>query len=269
MFKNLLFFFFTLASFSETLTVTNKTIETGKSITIESKNNIFKTRTLYTHKGLVECLPEMDAVYKVISSKKLEIIPRQPWESSTDYQCHLDIRFIHTDTKSMYDFSFTMPQFGLRDYYYFDKEKLLRVEFNDKVDMKTLKENVKLYKLNKLARTELQYAISTQDARVILFKINEAVGSSLELQMLSGLKSASGKRLGAEVTKQIHKERRAEVILDKKSKAMTLSDAPRMVVKEDGNFAIRIFFDDTFYGNPVKKFIRVEGLDSFRLKKDV
>ena len=265
MFKKLLFFFFTLASFSEALTVTNKTIETDKSIIIESKKSIFKTRTLYTHKKLVECSPRMDAVYKVISSKKLEIMPRLPLESSTEYQCH----FVNADPKTINDFSFKTPEFGLRDYHYFVKEKLLRVEFNDKVDMKTLKENVKLYKLNNLAKTQLQYTISTQDARVILFKINEAVSSSLELRMLPELRSAQKKRLGRELVKQIDEERRTEVTLNAKKKAMILHDAPRMVEKEDGSFAIRIFFDDTFYSKEVKKFIRIEGVESFRLKKDI
>ncbi len=269
MLKIVLFFLFTLLSFSETLTVTNKTIETDKSIIIESKNSIFNTRTLYTHKALVSCTPQIDAVYKVLSAKKLEIMPRQPLESSSKYSCQLNTHFVNADPGKVHDFSFTTPAFGLSDYHYFEKEKLLRVEFNDKVDMKTLKENVKLYKRNNLAKTELQYSISTQDARVILFKINEAVGSSLELKLLAGLKSFQNRKLSSEVVKQIDQERRAEVTLDVKTKAMTLKDAPRMVAKEDGSFVIRIFFDDTFYNKPVKEFITVEGLESFRLKKDI
>jgi hypothetical protein len=45
MLKKLLFFFLTLASFSETLTVTNKTIDTDKSIFLQSDQNIFRTDT--------------------------------------------------------------------------------------------------------------------------------------------------------------------------------------------------------------------------------
>ncbi len=269
MLKKLLFFFFTLASFSETLTVTNKIIETDKSIIIESKNSIFDTRTLYTHKALVECSPQIDAVYKVLSTKKLEIMPRQPLESSSKYSCQMSKRFINEDSGEIDNFSFTTPAFGLSDYHYFENEKLLRVEFNDKVDMKTLKKYVKLYTSNNLSKTELQYSISTQDARVILFKINEAVGSSLEMKLLSGLENFKKKKLGTEVVKQIGNEPREEVTLNAKKGAMTFKDAPRMIAKEDGSFLIRIFFDDTFYGKPVKEFIHIEGLESFQLKKDI
>ncbi|MEA1953745.1 MAG: alpha-2-macroglobulin family protein [Campylobacterota bacterium] len=269
MFKVLLFFFFTLLGFSETLTVTHKTIETDNSIVLKSKDVVFDTRTLYTHKQLVSCMPRVDAIYKVLSSKKLEIMPRVPLASGTRYSCHLDRQFINTGSAKMNDFSFSTVGFGLVDYHYFKNEKLLRMEFNDEVNLKSFKQNVKLYKRNNLATTELQYSISTQDARVILLRVKEAVEGDLELKILSDFKSNLGKKLGKEVVKLLGHTPKVEVVLNAKTKAMSFVDAPRMLAKDNGDFIIRIFFDDTFYNNPLKEFITIDGLEYFTLKKDI
>ncbi len=267
MLKIVLFFLFTLLSFSETLTVTNKTIVNNKSILVSSSSHLFDTHTLYTHKALIECSPSIDVVYKIRSSKKLELIPQEPWMSGVKYECKLNTQYFNT--QKSYTFSFETAPFGLNDYHYFEKEKLLRLEFNDKVKLSTFKENVKLYKLYNLAKTELKYSISTLDTKVILLKVNEPVESKVELHLTLGLKSASGKSLRKPLLKQLGDGRKTEVKLNAKRKAMEFEDAPIIVAKDDGSFAIRIFFDDTFYNKPVKEFMSIEGLEYFSIKKDI
>jgi hypothetical protein len=214
MFKKLLFFFLTLASFSETLTVTNKIIETDKSIFLQSNENIFRTDTRYTHKALVECIPEIEAVFKVVSAKKLEIIPTDPLESGVTYQCQLDTRYVDADIQKIHAFTFTTEKFSLKDLHYFEKEKLLRLVFNDEVVLKTVKKSITLYKVNNLAKTKLQYSVTSSDARVILLKINEAAGSELELHIGKGLTSFSRKHVESEIIRNISKDNTAEVALN-------------------------------------------------------
>jgi len=263
MLKKYLFFLLTLGIWANDMTVI--TANTDDFVLLKAKDAIFSTKAQYTQRKLLSCSPDIDVLYRVLSSHKLKLIPRKPWQSGRRYDCTLSKA---VSAKNL-SFSFTMPDFALEDFHYFDKEKLLRLEFNDKVDMKSLKESMELFKVNALARTSLEYSLSSYDGRVVLVKIMEAMGADLELHLNTKLQTINGTRLKEEILKIIDKKPREEVFLSDKIKAMELKDAPRMVSKEDGSFAIRIFFDDSFYNEPVKKFIHIDGISHFTLKKDV
>lgn len=269
MFLRLLISILLFMSFTYAVTVTDEVVESDQSITLQSEEKIFDDTTLYTHKKLLSCTPPIDAVYKYHSSKKLEILPRQPLKSSHRYVCELAREWLHDDINEELTFAFETEEFGLLDWHYRDREKLLEIVLNDQVDLKNAKESIKLYKMNNLAHTELHYKLSSQDGRRLLLKITEATGDNLKLQLLPSLTTASGDRLGSEVIKTIEKLRPPQVKLNDKVSEMIMEDEPIMVSNDDGSFSIRLFFEDNFDENPIIDFIELEGIEDFQVKQDI
>ena len=265
MLKKLLFFIFTLGLWAEGVKIVTADIELDTYVELKAEGFSFLGKTGYTHKKLLSCSPAIDVVYMLSSAKKLKLIPRRPWQSGTQYECDLGKELSQENRH----FSFVTQPFRLKEYHYFEKEKLLRLVFNDKVDMHSLKANMTLYKSNALAKTALQYGLSSLNGSEVLVKIKEDVGENLSLHLKEKLLNIHTRKLAKSYVKKLEQKPKEDIVLSKKTKAMKLFDAPRMVSREDGSYAIRIFFDDTFYEEPVKKFIHIDGIEHFSLEKDV
>ncbi|MFK5977147.1 MAG: alpha-2-macroglobulin family protein [Sulfurovum sp.] len=262
-FKLLVILCFSFFGFSQSVAdeaMVNVALVTDSGVELSSTVAIFDTSVKYTHKKVVKCIPKIDATYKIISAKKMVIIPTKALSSGKAYSCKY---------KDRGTFLFNTDAFGLNYYSYFNKEKLLRLEFNDDIDTKSIKNNIFLYKKKALSKTALLYDISSRDSRVLVLKIKEIIDGDLELSIKGGLSTVDNKKLNSDIVKEIGKEVKDPVTLNPKKAEMIFTDLPQMVAKDDGSFAIRVFFNDSFYGKPFKRFISVDGIDNLSIKEDI
>ncbi|MCH9739633.1 MAG: hypothetical protein K0U38_02145, partial [Epsilonproteobacteria bacterium] len=250
MFKLFLPLLLTTLLSANLLTTSSKVIALDEPFSVENNgSSLFDTSLSYTHKALLACTPALNAVYKVESDKKIRVIPRQRLKSGTDYSCHY----------KQIPLTFSTQAFRLVDYHYFKRDKLLRLTFNDTIDLERAKANIKLSKKDKLASTNLNYTITQHSEQTLLLKINEPVGKhAVELTIDKSL------GLAEEFSASFNDKQSALVTLDDKRKPMMLPEKPMMVALDNGEFALRLFLGDTLEGTP-ENFIEIEGVENFRL----
>lgn len=259
MFRLFIFILFSSLLFGDTLTTSSKVIAVDESFfTIESNNSIFDTSMSYTHQKLLACQPGLDAVYKIDSSKRLRVIPRKRLESGTTYQCQYGKHNLTIETEPL----------QVMDYHYFNRNQLLQITFNDTIDSQKAKSYISLQKKDKLATTNLNYTIIQHSKTMLLLKINEPVGDhAVELTINKALSTPQGSSLEETFSASFNDRYATNVKLDDKVNAMSIYDEPRMVALDNGDFAIRLYLDDTLEGTP-EQFIVVDGIENFRLNRD-
>ena len=256
MFKYLLPFVFTALLGANSLS-TAKIVPLNEPFTLQSKDALFDEHLSYTHKPLLSCLPKLHAVYKIESSKRLKVIPKVALLASTGYRC----------SYKQQSFNFKTTDFKVLEHLYLKREKILRLTFNDLIDLKTVEKGVILTKIDKLSSTNLHYKVLQSSGKILVLKITENIGkSNLHLSINYKLKTTSNHSLSKKLDFDFDKKRK-EVVLDKNKKKLFITDAPQMVALDNGDFALRIFLYDTIDGKS-EDFIEIEGIDSFRLKKD-
>ena len=225
-----------------------------KPFVVKSETSLFNESGSYTHKPLLDCSPTLEAVYKNISATELKVIPKTSLFSSSTYNC----------SYKKEKFKFETTPFKVIENHYFKDEKTLRLTFNDAIKKSTILKGIQLQKIDKLSKTNLQYKILNSSERVLLLKISEKVGkNSIVLTINKDLKTRNNKSLDKEFVDRFNIHDRA-FKLNKDKKSMTILDAPHMVSLESGEFALRIFLDDTLEGKP-ENFIEIEGIDNFKL----
>jgi len=228
-----------------------------KPFLVKSKESLFDEDGSYTHKPLLSCSPTLEAVYKKVSTTELKVIPKISLYASSKYNCS------YKEEK----FSFETIPFKIIESQYFKYEKIVRLSFNDAIKSDTIQKGIKLEKIDKLSKTNLQYKIVDSNDKTLLLKISEKVGkNSIKLTINSKLKTLNGKALSETFTKKFNIYNRT-FKLDSNKKSMTILDDPQMVSLENGEFAVRIFLDDTLEGKP-ENFIEIEGIDNFTVSKN-
>ena len=230
---------------------------------VEFDDEIFNQNSTYTHKELLKCEPYINLTYKILSSKKIQLIPQDRFQSSTTYNCLLNHKFFDINAS----FKYTTDNFDMSNFDYFRDENLLRVEFNDIVDIKTVKKSITINKIDKLSKSALDYSITAKE-NILLLKINESVGDNFELIISSILKNKSGKKLDKDIIKKINNRHKTllETQTNDKIKPMIISDNPQMLALKNGKFVMRLYFDDTFEEDyNFKDFIEVGGVDSYKI----
>ncbi|RUM71585.1 MAG: hypothetical protein DSZ07_00110, partial [Sulfurovum sp.] len=222
---------------------------------VKSSEALFDDSLSYTHKPLLDCSPTLNAVYKIVSEKELKVIPKVALNASSLYNCSYQKK----------KFLFHTIPFQLMDSHYFKDEKILRLSFNDSVKIDTISKGIRLEKIDKLSKTNLKYSVVQSSDRVFLLKINENIGkSSIKLTINKKLQTTHNHTLHKIFSKKFNISTK-NFVLNKNKKAMSISDAPKMVALEDGTFALRIFLNDGLEKNP-EKFIEIEGIDNFTVK---
>ena len=243
--------------FSNTLNTTKEIVPLDEPFTLDSKRPLFDDNMLYTHKPLLSCQPKLDAVYKIESNSQLKIIPKTSLQSTTNYRCNYKED----------NFSFKTEALKVTDANYFKDEKILHLGFNDSINMHSLKSNVTLTKINKLSETKLHYSVIESNSKNMILKINESIkNSDILLKINKNLTTTHKSKLEKDFAKEFM-SKSTNVTLNKKKKAMTLVDKPRMVALDTGGFAIRLFLEDTLEGKP-KERIEVKGIENFTLNRD-
>lgn len=236
------------------ITVITTPVPLNEPFEINSSVTKFDTSLNYTHQPLLNCQPKLSAVYKIASEKKLKVIPTKNLRSDTTYGCHYGSE----------KFSFTTQSFSLLEANYFPKEKIMRLSFNDKVNQKTLSKGMKLTKLDKLAKTNLNYKVLQSDETTFVLQITEKVGTNpIQLTLNQKLQNTHG-TFYAKEEKRLFNSQHQPISLDPKKKALTLSDAPQMVRLKNGDFALRIFISDNLTEKS-KHAIAIEGIENFNM----
>ena len=248
---------FTSLLFSNTLTVTKEMLPLDEPFFVEAKSAMFDDNLSYTHKPLLSCQPKLNAVYKIVSTTKLKVIPKTSLKSGSNYRC--DYKQEHL--------SFRTSPLKVVSSDYFKREKILRLSFNDHINRASLRKNLTIMKVDKLSKTKLQYSITANDSQNFVLKINESVkNSNIILKIKKALSCKHQSQLEKDFIKNFS-DKSADTPLNKEKKAMTIADKPQMVALEKGEFAIRLFLDDTLEGDP-KNSIEIEGIEDFTLDRD-
>ena len=236
---------------------TPKPIPIDEAFVLDSKSAVFDNSISYTHKPLLECTPQISAVYKVESEMKLKIIPTTPLRSGTDYSCDYEKD----------NFKFTTRPLVVEDARYFKAENILRLSFSDKIDKKSLSYGLVLQKKDKLSTTNLKYTLLQSNGKDMVLQINESVkNSTIVLKIGKKVTTVYGSTLEDNFEK-IFNERSPLVVLDKKLKELTISDAPQMIAVNGGGFVLRLFLDDSF-NSKSDKYIEIEGIENFSVDTD-
>ena len=257
MIKRLLPLILSSLLFSNPLDTTQEIVPLDKSFTLDAKSPMFDTNLSYTHVPLLSCQPSLDAVYKVESSTQLKIMPTKDLQSGSTYSCNYKEE----------NFSFKTEALKVLDAHYIQTHKLLRLSFNDHVKKESLRKHLYLTKVDKLSKTKLNYSILESEPKNILLKINESVKEhALVLNIDQALSTPQNSTLTKAFEKQLNNHS-VETMLDKKKKAMSIVDKPRMVALPTGEFAIRLFFND-YIEDDAKKSIEVKGIEQIKLSKN-
>ncbi len=246
----------------------DKMIETDAEIEIKSGIDAFILDTTYTRAPLFECTPSIKAVYRILSTKKLRIVPLETLHSDTTYRCVPNRKYISAPEEKIDPLVFKTEPFALKSVNYYPREKVLDIRFNDTFSGDDLKRSLRIYKQDRLSTTSLQYAVLSVDGGRAVIKITEPVEGDISIALRAGFASASGGVLSEEVKRDLGSAAAIDTKLDPKKPPMDFDDLPRAVALDDGTFAIRLFFEDPFEEEPVKEYISIDGIDNFRVKKD-
>ncbi len=234
---------------------TIQTVPLDEPFEIESKKSAFDINILYTHKKLLKCNPKLNAVYRIIDAHKIKIIPKESLQSSTIYSCRYKRDII----------KFKSVKFNIIDAHFFKRGELIRVEFNDKIELNNVKKYISIIKRDRLSKTKLSYSISQNNNTTLVLKIDEPISNHpIELLIDKNLTNINGKSLNSDFSKIFNIKNSFNVKLDDKKEAMEIIDSPRFVSSDSGELAIRLYFDDTI-DNKIENFIEIDGIDNFRV----
>lgn len=255
--KYLLLLIFTSLLFSNPIEKKSKYIPINDTFVLDTKSDIFDNTISYTHKPMLECTPQISAVYKVESERQIKVIPLKSLHSGTAYRCQHKGEVFHFVTEPL----------KIEDAHYLKSEKLLRLSFSDVIDMKSLSDGMVLQKLDKLSTTKLKYAVTQSDGKNMVLKITEPIKSStILLKINKNITTKYGKTVEKPFEKSFNR-RYEPVVLDKKKNKMIITDAPQMVALDSGRFALRLFLTDGLY-KKAERFIEIDGIENFTLHTD-
>ena len=255
MFKYLLPLVLTSLLSADSLHTSKKIVPIDEPFMVESTINRFDDTLSYTHSPLLSCQPKLDVVYKVESGKKLKIIPKKPLHSGSNYSCNYEGE----------PFTFTTTPLQVMEANYFKADKLLRLSFNDAINSDDISKHIKLTKIDKLSKTNLNYTVLQNSGKNMVLKITEPVlNSTIALKIDKKLSTPHDTTLEEAYTDTFNTSS-PKVTLDKEKKAMTITDAPQMVALKNGQFALRIFLNDTLE-EKAEQSIEIEGIENFKLK---
>ena len=229
-------------------------------VNLEKKIVPAQTIGTYTHKKLLKCTPDLEAVYKYTAADKIEIFPKR-LRAGTKYSCRADKTLLPgADTSP---FTLAAPDFNVEDLQYYPGG-LFRIVFNDYVDKETLESSLKVYRINKLSRSQMSVSVEVSNNTAVV-RINEQVGNEkVSIELLSSLKSAYGAALAHSITKEFDGSK-APYSLDPSKRTMQIFDAPRPKALNNGKLAIRLYFYSWPDEASLKKYIRIEGVKTFSL----
>ncbi|HHB95066.1 MAG TPA: hypothetical protein ENK88_07970, partial [Campylobacterales bacterium] len=91
--------------------------------------------------------------------------------------------------------------------------------------------------------------------------------SVVELNIDTEIPNINGGTLAKSFSASFNSKKNKTVTLNDKKEPMQITDKPQMVALDSGEFAIRLFFDDTLEGTP-ENFIYIDGIENFKIDRD-
>ena len=231
-------------------------------INVKLGKNIVPAHTVgtYTHGQLLKCTPAIEAVYQYSAVDGIRVLPKH-LRAGTTYSCSVNEALLPgADTTP---FNIKAPAFDIEELRYYP-DGVFRIVFNDYVNKDALKSSLKVYRLNKLSRTQLGVSVEVSGKTAVV-RIDEQVENTrVAIELLSSLKSIYGAALAQNISKEFDGNEVA-YRLDPSKRTMQVPDAPRSNALDNGKLAIRLYFYSWPDEASLKKYIRIEGVRTFSI----
>ena len=205
-----------------------------------------------THKKIIECSPEITGAFEY-GSDSIFFYPKKPLAKGVSYSCKKG------DSKV----KFYGGDFVLSNMIEYSGDTFLAV-FNDEVSEDEFAANFKIYDKQNLAKQNIKYKIVAKTPKSFQIKLLES-GDNLVFAISKNLKNASGVNLADdfEVVQKVSNP--DENFVDKpKAKTMFLNEVEGISL-DNGKLAARLYLKDWIDSDNVKKFIKVDGVNSFEV----
>nr|WP_314786439.1 FixG Ig-like domain-containing protein [uncultured Campylobacter sp.] len=205
-----------------------------------------------THKKIIECAPEITGAFEY-GSDSIFFYPKKPLAKGVSYSCKKG------DSKV----KFYGGDFVLSNMIEYSGDTFLAV-FNDEVSEDEFAANFKIYDKQNLAKQNIKYKIVAKTPKSFQIKLLES-GDNLVFSVSKNLKNTSGINLADsfEVVQKVSNP--DENFVDKpKAKTMFLNEVEGISL-DNGKLAARLYLKDWIDSDNIKKFIKVEGVNSFEV----
>ena len=205
-----------------------------------------------THKKIIECSPEITGAFEY-GSDSIFFYPKKPLAKGISYSCKKG------DSKV----KFYGGDFVLSNMIEYSGDTFLAV-FNDEVSEDEFAANFKIYDKQNLAKQNIKYKIVAKTPKSFQIKLLES-GDNLVFAISKNLKNTSGINLADdfEVVQKVSNP--DENFVDKpKAKTMFLNEVEGISL-DNGKLAARLYLKDWIDSDNIKKFIKVEGVNSFEV----
>ena len=205
-----------------------------------------------TQKKIIECSPEITGAFEY-GSDSIFFYPKKPLAKGVSYSCKKGESKV-----KIYGGDFELS--GITEY---AKDTFLAV-FNDEVSEEEFTANFKIYDKQNLAKQNIKYKIVAKTPKSFQIKLLES-GDNLVFAISKNLKNTSGINLADdfEVVQKVSNP--DENFVDKpKAKTMFLNEVEGISL-DNGKLAARLYLKDWIDSDNIKKFIKVEGVNSFEV----
>ncbi|WP_454951539.1 alpha-2-macroglobulin family protein [Campylobacter showae] len=205
-----------------------------------------------THKKIIECSPEITGAFEY-GSDSILFYPKKPLAKGISYSCKKG------DSKV----KFYGGDFVLSNMIEYSGDTFLAI-FNDEVSEDEFAANFKIYDKQNLAKQNIKYKIVAKTPKSFQIKLLES-GDNLVFAISKNLKNTSGINLADdfEVVQKVSNP--DENFVDKpKAKTMFLNEVEGISL-DNGKLAARLYLKDWIDSDNIKKFIKVEGVNSFEV----
>lgn len=244
------------------MSFTNKITQGDSYFTFYFENSTITNKSIgtFTHELVMNCYDYQEklvsASFEYVSANSITAHLNENIKEGTTYECRLNPKF----TKSNNSIRFSTLPFKIKSFTMLSDD-LLKILFNDFVSDDELKNNLKLYKLDKLSKSNLSYKIEKSNGKSFLIKVNEKF-SSIKAIISSNLKSKYNIALKNEFQKifDIDGYTYQE---NTKTKSLIVYDEPKFLSLDKGQIKLRVFLPAMASDKAYSKYIKIDKLKQF------
>ena len=220
-------------------------------ITFDFATDVVETEAGYTHEPLLACAPTLNAVYAFEKRNRVVMLPTAALQAGTRYRC-VGKAAPFADQ----NLSFSAPPFAVLQIRRLDVD-VFRIEFNDAVDVQTLRSALQIRKRERMAEVSIAYDVTVEGPAAVV-RLKESVGEAdLRLTVDSACTSRSGATLQQSTAETFTQ---GEVYTpDPDKKTLQVFDAPRFVALPYGKLGIRFFFADYGTARSLRTHLNIDG----------
>lgn len=247
---------------TKSMAFTNDIIQSNNAFTFHFTNSTIGDDVLgtFTHEPIMNCYDYqnklVNASFEYAGLDLIVVHLSEQIKEGTTYECRLNPKF--TNSSDAIRFS-TLP-FKIKSMTMLSDD-LLKISFNDFVNDDELKNNLKLYKLDKLAKSNLSYKIEKSDGKNFIIKINEKY-YSLKATISAKLKSKYDISLKRNFEKTFDTDgysyqENTEI------KSLVVYDEPKFLSLDKGQIKLRVFLPAFATSKSYNKYIKIDKIEQF------